>query len=279
MKRIDEAVTVISRHLGWLGLPQDRMRVLRDSSHVTVAVGEDWVVRAREDQGETLERMEREIGVSRFLAERWALVTRPAESPLPGPHQIDGWLLGYWKKEEEIPEDHEKRDVQEVVAALCHCHRLMGEYVGPLPDFREESLLCVKTLQMELANGPLPARDFAFLQQVFVTLWRQLDTFSYQSRPLHGDCHPGNVMKTARGYLWTDWESACRGPIEWDVSSLPKEAEIYFSVDRKLCRLLRSLRSWCVAIWCWAAYDRLEEKRAAADFHLAELRKRFDLGI
>jgi thiamine kinase-like enzyme len=36
---------------------------------------------------------------------------------------------------------------------------------------------------------------------------------------LHGDAHPGNLLPTAQGLLWIDFEDACRGPLEWDYAT------------------------------------------------------------
>jgi aminoglycoside phosphotransferase (APT) family kinase protein len=33
-------------------------------------------------------------------------------------------------------------------------------------------------------------------------------------RIVHGDSHPGNVLWTAGGPLWSDWEDAHLGPLE-----------------------------------------------------------------
>ncbi|HEY0803631.1 MAG TPA: phosphotransferase [Pseudonocardiaceae bacterium] len=38
--------------------------------------------------------------------------------------------------------------------------------------------------------------------------------------PLHGDAHPGNLLHTPNGPVWTDFEDAWRGPIGWDLACL-----------------------------------------------------------
>ena len=88
-------------------------------------------------------------------------------------------------------------------------------------------------------------------------------------RPLHGEAHLANAMVTHDGIRWFDFESVCRGPLEWDLSALPDEAHGAFEdVDSQLLALLRRLRSLCVAVWCSVQPDRAPEVAEAADFHL-----------
>jgi streptomycin 6-kinase len=35
---------------------------------------------------------------------------------------------------------------------------------------------------------------------------------------LHGEPHPGNVLRTSSGLLFVDLETCCRGPIEFDIA-------------------------------------------------------------
>lgn len=37
-------------------------------------------------------------------------------------------------------------------------------------------------------------------------------------QPLHADAHKKNLLKTSNGLVWTDFEDACFGPIEWDLA-------------------------------------------------------------
>jgi len=44
---------------------------------------------------------------------------------------------------------------------------------------------------------------------------------------VHGDAHLGNVIQTARGPLWNDWEDTFRGPREWDLACLHATARAF----------------------------------------------------
>jgi hypothetical protein len=50
-------------------------------------------------------------------------------------------------------------------------------------------------------------------------------TASWQA--VHGDAHLGNVLATTRGALWTDWEDAFLGPVEWDLATLASRHRLF----------------------------------------------------
>jgi len=49
-------------------------------------------------------------------------------------------------------------------------------------------------------------------------------------------------------------------------------AHHFQDIDWDLLRLLREMRSLCVAVWCWADPDRAPVLRQAGTYHLAVLK-------
>jgi hypothetical protein len=91
-------------------------------------------------------------------------------------------------------------------------------------------------------------------------------------RVLHGAPHEANVLATAAGLRWIDFETTLRGPLEWDLAYLPEEAADAFpEADRRTLAAARVLIGAETAIWCWAAFGRAHEVDEAARFHLARL--------
>src|SRR5262249_41162540 len=89
------------------------------------------------------------------------------------------------------------------------------------------------------------------------------------TRPLHGSPHAGNWLRTAEGLLLLNFETACRGPLEWDLAALDDAAvHLFADVDLDLVVLLRRMRSGCVAAKCWVEPTRAPEVREAACIHL-----------
>src|SRR5262245_56391198 len=56
------------------------------------------------------------------------------------------------------------------------------------------------------------------------TSYRTRSTAVTEPRALHGSPHAGNWLRTAQGVLLLDFETACRGPLEWDVAALDDAA-------------------------------------------------------
>jgi hypothetical protein len=79
--------------------------------------------------------------------------------------------------------------------------------------------------------------------------------------------------RTPDGLRWIDFDTVCRGPVEWDLAHLPHEAVTAFpEADLELLDAMRALQSAEVAIWCWHSYGRAPEVDEAAHLHLQRVR-------
>ena len=89
---------------------------------------------------------------------------------------------------------------------------------------------------------------------------------------LHGEPHDGNRLVTTAGIRWIDFESCCKGPLEWDLAFLQSEFDAELGdVDYDLLAQLRRLNSARVATWCLAE-SRFPTMRLYGEGHLALLR-------
>jgi predicted trehalose synthase len=77
---------------------------------------------------------------------------------------------------------------------------------------------------------------------------------------LHGEPHPGNLLNTRDGLLFIDFETCCRGPIEFDVAHAPEEVSArYPNLDQILLAECRRLVLAMVAAWRWDILDELPD--------------------
>jgi thiamine kinase-like enzyme len=121
----------------------------------------------------------------------------------------------------------------------------------------------------------LPLDDQTFLRRRYRELLSSITAFRPVIRPLHGEPHSRNLLLSPHGPRWIDFESACLGPQEWDLTVLPDEviARYFEDIDWQLLPALRQMRSLCVAVWCWLDPDRAPVLREAGTYHLDLLRR------
>ena len=109
------------------------------------------------------------------------------------------------------------------------------------------------------------------------TLDRMRRAVSESGRPeqlLHGEPHPGNLLVTRTGPLFIDFETCCRGPIEFDLAHAPDEVgDHYPGVDHQLLRDCRTLILAMITVWRWDRDDQFPDGHRLGIEWLNELRK------
>ena len=271
-RAIRAAVAVADR----LGMTSVTPVVLKDSNHTSIHLVPFPVVArvvASNVGPDARAKLSAELSVADHLARVGAPITAPTIDVPPGPHLETDWAMTLWQFVAHRPA--EESDVLVAAKALREIHAALASYPGQLPSFETAVDACRGLLQGETGLPALDTPDKNFLLIEHDRLRQQLAAAAMTRVAIHGDPHLGNVLMTSRGPRWTDWESACLGPVEWDLSCLPETASPSFpAVNAELLAVLRDLRSVCVAVWCWAEPDRAPEKREAAEYHLRRLRER-----
>ncbi len=184
-------------------------------------------------RADSAEGLVREHQLTRALAALGARVARPLPGTAPIRHRTTGFLVTLWCRLEhdgtaEVPE-----------ATLGLSLRLLHETLAlaqvELPCFRD-GLERARTVLADDALIPaLADHDRLLLRAAFDDLLAQLDDRALTAQALHGEPHAGNVLCTPTGLHWIDFESACRGPLEWHLAFLPDGARTAFTgIDRNL---------------------------------------------
>jgi hypothetical protein len=82
------------------------------------------------------------------------------------------------------------------------------------------------------------------------------------------------LLKTKNGLLFTDLETCCRGPVEFDVAHVPEEVRTrYPNADQDLLRDCRLLMLAMVATWRWDRHDQLPNGRRMGTELLSQIRQ------
>jgi aminoglycoside phosphotransferase (APT) family kinase protein len=215
----------------------------------------------------------RELAVSRYLVDRGAPVIGPIAAMGLEPLIEEGMAVTLWPRVKHTTADYDDAEaVAKAARALRRVHETLADYLAPLPSYFERIEECGRLLRRADALPSLVAGDRQFLLGAYERLIDRLSSVSIRSAPIHGDAHLGNVFFTSNGPLWTDFETACLGPYEWDIAGTP-DCVAFPDLDVGLYEILSELRSLCVTVWCSAlAAD--PDKRATAKYHLSELRAR-----
>jgi hypothetical protein len=199
------------------GAVLDRCEILQDGSTLVLRLSESLVARVVTDtrgprQGSAW--FERENAVAQHLARQGApVIPMHLEIP-PGPHECLGFTMNFWKFVQTTNLDPSPA---EVGTSLHRCHELLRSFPQPLPELAilTETIDLLETL---VSRKLFPKSTVELLRQRLVSSLHALHVFPQQ--PLHGDAHPGNLINTTEGLLWTDWEDTFLGPVEWDLASI-----------------------------------------------------------
>jgi thiamine kinase-like enzyme len=81
-----------------------------------------------------------------------------------------------------------------------------------------------ETLLQPHRSPSLEAADRQFLLSVVSELEATLAPLTTARRPLHGSPHGANRLLSTRGPMLLDFETACLGPVEWDLAALADKA-------------------------------------------------------
>lgn len=200
-----------------LGLSFERAIVLQHRSNAIIHLFPTTVVARVATIPTTVRQGDRwfarELAIARHLAAANAPIIPPSSDLDPGLHQHSGLWLSFWKFVEALEQPF---DPYQAGQALRTCHQALKFFPGELPI-----LALLTEARQLLVQSIAPAfspTDADLLMQIGERSIQQLSRLPMQ--PIHGDSHSGNVLNTAQGVLWTDWEDTFVGPIEWDLACL-----------------------------------------------------------
>jgi Ser/Thr protein kinase RdoA (MazF antagonist) len=209
------------------------------------------------------------------LAQRLA----KTESPLaaleprvePRVYVRDGFAVTLWAYYEPVP----PREVApaEYADALERLHAGMQQIDHPTPHFTDRVAEAQSLVESRDLTPALADTDRELLSNTLRTLRRAITERGAAEQLLHGEPHPGNVLRTKNGLLFVDLETCCRGPVEFDIAHVPEAvSEHYPNADQALLRQCRILMLAMVAAWRWDRDDQFPNGRQAAADLLSDIR-------
>jgi len=158
--------------------------------------------------------------------------------------------------------------------ALERLHAGMREADVPGPRFTDRIAEAEEVVASPDLSPALAGADRAFLGSRLGSLRRAIGGRGAVEQPLHGEPHPGNVLRTNNGPLFIDLETYCRGPVEFDLAHVPEAVcEHYPGVDQGLLEECRQLVLAMVAAWRWDRGDQFPDGMRFGEEFLRVLRE------
>lgn len=126
--------------------------------------------------------------------------------------------------------------------ALLRLHAGMRAVDVATPHFMEWVDGAQRLLERPGQVPPLAGPDRDLIRATLAGLTRSIADRGAPEQLLHGEPHPDNVLDTATGPLFIDWDTPCRGPVEYDLAYVPDQvAPRYPGADEDLLNDCRGL--------------------------------------
>jgi len=212
-----------------------------------------------------------EVELAQRLAESGCPVAALERRVEPRVYERDGFVVTLWTYYE--PATPREVSSADYASALERLHAGLCELDIPTQHFTDR----VEQAQQLVANRDrtpaLADADRELLGDTLRNLRRAIGDRGAAEQLLHGEPHPGNVLTTKNGLLFIDFETCCRGPVEFDLAHAPEEvSEHYPGVNQDLLRECRILVLAMITTWRWDRGDQFPNGRQLGTQWLSQIR-------
>jgi hypothetical protein len=200
-----------------------------------------------------------EVEVARRLAETNGPVAGLDPRVEPQVYLQDDFSITLWTYYESVP----PQDIAppEYAGALMRLHECMRQIDMTSPHFTNRIAEAQGLVDNRAETPELGDDDRELLSSALRTLRHTITIRGADEQLLHGEPHPGNLLRTKEGLLFVDLETCCRGPVEFDIAHAPDDVgDHYPGIDQVLVRECRILMQAMVTTWRWQPEDQLPNR-------------------
>jgi Ser/Thr protein kinase RdoA (MazF antagonist) len=259
-----------------LGLTVDDAIVLQDSNKLTLRLLPCDVL-ARVAHGEH-QVAQFEIELAQRLAGSGSPVAALEPRVEPRVYERDGFAVTLWTYYE--PASSQEASPAGYASALERLHAGMRKLDVPAPHFTDRVERAQQLVASRDCTPALADADRELLGGTLRGLRRVIGDCGGAEQLLHGEPHPGNVLTTKSGLRFIDFETCCRGPVEFDLAHAPEEvSQHYPGVNQGLLRECRILVLAMITTWRWDRGDQLPGGRQLGTEWLSQIRAALDPNV
>ena len=172
----------------------------------------------------------------------------------PCVYEGDGFAVTLWTHYEVASSD--QISPVEYAAALHRLHSGMRRAEIAAPHFMQRVAQAVRLVTDPNESPGLAGADRDLLLSSLSVAREEILRRGAPEQLLHGEPHSGNVLNAHDGPVFIDFETCCRGPIEFDVAHVPDEVSAFYpDLDRLLLQKCRRLVLAMVGAWRWDVRD------------------------
>jgi Ser/Thr protein kinase RdoA (MazF antagonist) len=218
---VQRAVTAGRSAASALGLRVEGAVVLHNSNRIAVRLSPcNVLARVASLSHQTADL---EVEVARRLAETGSPVAEPEPRAEPRVSVRDGFAITLWIYYEPVASS--AITPAEYAQALGRLHAGLRQVEVSAPHFTDRVAEAQGLVADREQTPGLLGVDRELLDNTLRRLRTDIIERGTGEQLLHGEPHLGNVLRTRRGLLFVDFETCCRGPVEFDIAHglLPSE--------------------------------------------------------
>src|SRR5947209_6060483 len=201
-----------------------------------------------------------EVELARRLAGTASPVAALEPRVEPRVYERDGFAVTLWTYYEAVAPDPDLPGAYADV--LQRLHSGMRSVEIATPPFLDRVAEAERLIMQRDETPALAEADRRLLLGTLHGARQRIHSRGAAEQLLHGEPHPGNLLSTRDGLLFIDFETCCRGPIEFDVAHVPQEVSArYPDIDQVLLAECRRLVLAMVAAWRWDIGDEFPDGR------------------
>ncbi len=252
-----------------LGLQVDDAVVVHNSNRIAVRLAPCDVL-ARVAPVAHQAAAEFEVVVARHLAQADSPVAELEPRVEPLVYVRDGFAVTLWTYYEAGPSS----DITpaDYAHALARLHAGLRQIDLSAPHFTDRVADAQRLVADQEQTPELLGADRELLSNTLTLLSTAISGRGADDQLLHGEPHPGNLLRTRKGLLFIDLETCCHGPVEFDIAhglfrgeartlAAEEVCEHYPGANEDVVEQCRILIWAMITTWRWDRSDQLPKAR------------------